>query len=69
MENLLLSLGRLAGIGGVLICVVAAAIRLTGNHWIGGFEAVTLLQAGMAGMIFACLCFLVILTNDKIGRR
>lgn len=63
MEKLLQLLGNLAGIGGVLLCVVAVAMRLSGNHFVGRFEALTLLQGGMAAMIFACLCLLAILTN------
>lgn len=65
MENLLLNLARLAGGGGVLLCVVAVVTRLAGRHWVGGFEALTLLQAGMAGMIFACLCLLAVLVARK----
>lgn len=65
MEKLLLSLGGLAGIGGTLLCAVAGAMRLTGRHWAGGFETLTLLQGGMAAMIFACLCYLVVLVQRR----
>lgn len=65
MENLLIWLGRGAGIVGTLVCVVAVLARLGGHYRLGGFEALTLLQAGMAGMVFACLCFLAIIVQRR----
>ncbi len=63
MESLLLWIGRLAGLAGVFLCGWAAFTRLTGLFFAGGFQVGTLLLAGMAAMLVACLCFLVILTN------
>jgi hypothetical protein len=57
MENLLLWIGRLAGLIGVLICAVAFAARVNGTWTLGGFQVGTLLQAGMAAMILACLAY------------
>ena len=65
MEKLLQLLGTLAGLGGFLLTAYAAIMRLSGNHLAGRFEAVTLMQGGMAAMIFACLCLLLVL----VGRR
>lgn len=65
MEKLLLSLGGLAGIGGTLLCALAVGMRLAGRHWAAGFETLTLLQGGMAAMIFACLCYLVVLVQRR----
>ena len=62
METSLLWIGRLAGGVGVLMCLIAVGARLTGAFWIGGFQAGTLLQAGMAAMILGCLAHLVVLT-------
>ncbi|MDI6746533.1 MAG: hypothetical protein QMD17_05255 [Rhodocyclaceae bacterium] len=61
--NLLLWLGRIAGVAGALLCIVSVAFRLRGEYWIGGFQAGTLLQAGSAAMIFGCFCLLVWLTR------
>ena len=63
MHKLLLSIGRLAGVVGVLVAALAGTVRLTGSYELGGFEVGTLLIAGIAAMVFACLCFLVVLTN------
>lgn len=65
MENLLTQLGRSAGIIGTLVCVVAVLARLAGSHRLGSFETLTLLQGGMAVMIFACLCFLAVLVQRR----
>ncbi|MCI0418302.1 MAG: hypothetical protein L0387_29930 [Acidobacteria bacterium] len=69
MENLLLWIGRIVGLGGAVLCGVAAAARLSGRYWLGSFQMGTLLQAGMAAMILGCLCFLAALTErGKVGR-
>lgn len=68
MENGLLWIGRAAGVLGVLLCVIAGVARLAGAYWLGSFQLGTLLQAGTAGMVVACLCFLVVLTERaKVG--
>ena len=63
MESLLLLVGRLVGLIGMLVCGWAVATRLSGSFFAGGFQIGTLLLAGMAAMLVACLCFLVALTN------
>jgi hypothetical protein len=63
MNDLLLLTGRAAGIGGVLICAVAAGLRVSGLYWFVGFQLGTLLMMGMAVMIVGCLCFLAVLTE------
>lgn len=57
MENLLLWTGRLAGVFGLLVCAAAFGARLAGKWYIAGVPAATLLQAGMAAMIVACLAY------------
>jgi hypothetical protein len=69
IECWLLWIGRGAGIAGVLICAVAVVIRLTGTYWIGGFQLGTLLLAGMAAMMLACLSYLVVLTERTKSAR
>jgi hypothetical protein len=69
MDKLLPWLGRIAGVGGALVCAVAVALRLSGKHWIAGYESITLMQAGVAAMVFACLCFLASLSNNSNGRH
>lgn len=56
-------LGWIAGVGGALLCFVGAAFRLGGAFWIGSFQTGTLLQGGIAAMVFGCFCFLAVLTH------
>ena len=59
MESLLLLLGRLAGIGGLALCVVAAVVRLQGNFYLGAMQVGTLLQAGVAAIVIACCLYIL----------
>lgn len=68
MEHMLLWIGRLAGATGVLACAVAAVARLSGHYLLGAIQVGTLLQAGLAGMTFGCLCLLAVLTNRRDPR-
>jgi hypothetical protein len=63
MVNLMLWIGRVAGIAGAFLCVVAVLVRIGGRFWLGSFQVGTVLQAGIAAMIVGCLCFLVVLTE------
>ena len=67
MEQLLIWVGRIAGVAGVAISVWAAFSRLTGGYYFGSFQIGTLLLAGMTAMLVACFCFLVVLT-DRVRR-
>jgi len=59
MDKLIALVGRLAGIVGALLCLGSGAARLGGLHWFGGFEAQTIMQAGIAGMVLGCFCLLL----------
>jgi hypothetical protein len=63
MESLLLWTGRIAGIVGLLISAWAVFQRLNGAFFAAGFQVGTLLLAGITGMLFACLCLLLVLTE------
>ncbi len=65
MEGLYITVGRLAGAAGVLITLVAVAARLMGQYWLGGLQAGTVLQAGIAVMLVGCLGFLAALTSRR----
>ena len=69
METSLLWIGRLAGLAGVLMCLIAVGARLAGAFWIAGFQAGTLLQAGIAAMVLGCLAHLVVLTARFGGEK
>jgi hypothetical protein len=63
MEELWLWLGRIAGILGLAVCAGAAVTRLSGAFWIGGFQAGTLLLAGVALLAAACFFLLLVATR------
>jgi hypothetical protein len=63
MNLFLMSLGRLAGLGGALLCASSAVARLLGAYWLGAFQVGTLLQAGIAAMVFGCFCLLLVLAS------
>jgi hypothetical protein len=63
MQALLIWIGRVAGITGVALIGVAIAARLGGAYWLGGFQAGTLLLAGMAATLLACLGYLAALAE------
>jgi len=63
MDNLLLWVGRLAGLGGVLLCLWSVYKRIGGSFFASGFQVGTLLQAGMAAILVGFLCLLIVLTN------
>lgn len=61
-------LGRLAAVAGVLLSAVSGLLRLLGHYWVGGFQAGTLLLGGIALMVFACLCYLVLIERQVLKR-
>lgn len=52
--------GHLAAIVGVACFAIAIIGRLLGYYYMAGFEAATLLDAGVAAMLLACLVRLYI---------
>lgn len=64
--SIVLRLGQLSGIVGALLCLVSVMFRLKGSYWLGGFQIGTLLQAGIAVMVFGCFCLLVTLTERRM---
>jgi len=62
MESLFLWIGRIAGLGGLILSGWAAAARLKGAYFAGGFQIGTLLLVGMTGVMVGCFCLLLVLT-------
>ena len=67
MSNLLLWLGRLAGLGGVVVFLIAVATRARGLYAIGGYQAGTLLLVGIALMVLGCLAYLSLIAERAPG--
>jgi type IV secretory pathway VirB2 component (pilin) len=55
-------IGNFAAIIGILFCLAAGLIRVSGNYFIFGFETQTLFLASIAIMVFACLVKLHVLS-------
>ena len=55
IQNAMRNLGNAAAIIGILLCLVAGLARLTGLYYLAGFETMTLLNTGVAIMVFAIL--------------
>ena len=68
MNNSMVMVGRTAGMLGVALSAGSGIARLAGFHWIGKFETLTILQAGIAGIALGCFCLLLALTKD-FGKR
>jgi hypothetical protein len=63
MRTLLTWISRLAGASGVATIIAAVAARLAGAYWLGGYQVGTILQAGMACMLLACLGYATVLVE------
>lgn len=63
--NTLHIVGWVAGLFGVALSATSVVARLIGAYWLGGFQSGTLLQAGIAAMVFGCFCFLAVLTQRR----
>jgi len=57
MDTLLIWIGRIAGIAGVALCGVAFVSRAVNTWTLGTFSIGAILQAGLAGMLLACLAY------------
>jgi hypothetical protein len=55
MNRILDFVGSVVALTGVLVCLVAGVVRLSGSFYVFGFEAQTLFLGGIALMVMACL--------------
>ena len=69
MNNLLLWIGRTAGLAGALVCVMAVLVRLSGHFWFGGLQTTTWLLGGMALMLAACLSYAAAVAEARLPLR
>ena len=63
MNSVLLGAGKVIGVLGLLLMAVAVVVRLSGRYVIGGFETVSLLQAGIATVSVGCFAMLWLLVD------
>lgn len=55
MHKLIQTVGNIAAILGITICLITGLMRLSGQLTVFGFEAITLFIGGIALMVMACL--------------
>ena len=56
MDNkLILVVGDIVALIGILVCMAAGLGRLMGNHYLMGFESITLFVGGISLMVMGCL--------------
>lgn len=67
MGNVMLWLGRLAGVAGFVVFVIAVATRARGLYAVGGYQAGTLLLVGIALMVLGCLAYLGFIAERPAG--
>ena len=63
-KNLVLA-GSIAGILGALICLITGLARIAGFYYLVGYQSMTLFNAGVGLMVFACLVNLETLRTAK----
>jgi hypothetical protein len=63
MNAMLLLVGRLAGLVGLVACVAAVLLRLTGRYYLGAMGTGVVLQGGMAALLIACFCLLLVVSR------
>lgn len=68
MNGMLLWVGRLVGLLGAGLSVVAIAARVAGSYQLGSFQALTVLDAGTAAMAMGCLAYIASLAERHSGR-
>jgi len=65
MKPLLIWIARCSAIAGVIAMALAVVVRLSGAYWLGGFQVGTILQAGMAATLVACLSYLAAFAEQR----
>ena len=58
-------LGRLLGIVGIIVCVIAGLARLIGLYKLSGFPVITLFEGGTAVLVAGCFCLLWVLAARR----
>lgn len=61
MERLISLAGNLLAVIGLMICLGAGLVRLSGNFHLFGYSAMTVFMAGTGLMVMACLAKLELL--------
>lgn len=63
MQALLMWAARIAAVAGVALMATAVMARVSGVYSLGSFQSGTILLAGMAAVLLACLGYLITLAE------
>lgn len=63
--DMLLGIGRIAGIVGALVCVLAVVVRVGGSYLLGGYSVGALFTGGIAAMVAGCFCLLWVMVARR----
>lgn len=63
MQKLIEVAGNIAGVIGLLVCLVSGGTRVMGQFYLLGYEAMTLFVGGIGLMVAACLAKLHLLAT------
>lgn len=55
MKSLLEWIGDVAGVIGIILCLVSGGARVLGRYYLFEYEIMTLFVGGIGLMVFACL--------------
>jgi len=61
VERLISNTGNLIAVIGLMMCLGAGVVRLSGDYHLFGYSAVTIFMAGTGLMVMACLAKLELL--------
>ena len=67
MKEKIALISNVAGILGIIVCAVAGLFRLTGQFYVGGYEALTVFNAGVGLMVFSALLKLELIYQANKG--
>ena len=67
MKEKIALLSNIAGILGIVLCAVAGLFRLTGQFYVGGYEALTVFNGGVGVMLFSALLKLELIYQANKG--
>ena len=63
MDERVATAGRVAGLLGIALCILAVVLRFTGHVAVSGVSAMSLLQGGTTGVVVGC--FLLLLARPR----
>ena len=67
MKEKIALLSNIAGILGIVLCAAAGLSRLTGQFYVGGYEALTVFNGGVGVMLFSALLKLELIYQANKG--